>query len=411
MPTHITENKLNEATTAVDIEKLVYGGEGLARQEGQVILVPFVLPGEKVSVTPERVKNGLMRASTAQVLQRSPQRIEPRCEYFADCGGCHLQQTGHVYQVEQKLAILRETLQRLGSLTYEAEIPAVSGEPWNYRNRVQLHFQDGKSGFHRAGSHDIRSVSHCEIASPLLNQTIALLQGAVRQTEWPKFLRSLEIFSNESQIQITVLDSNRAVAARFFDWTKGFLPPQVDGAIEYQALGHTFRISRGSFFQTNRFLLDQLVNVALGDSSGEHAVDLYAGVGLFTLPLSQRFKTVDAVERGGPAFHDLEWNAAHAGATNIRPRRGSAEEFLPRNEGKPELIVADPPRAGLGPTATAELLRILPPQLTIVSCDPATLARDLRKLLPGGYAVEKITLVDLFPQTYHFETVVHLRRA
>lgn len=406
-----TDNQLSAGTTAVEIEKLVYGGEGLARQDGQVILVPFVLPGEKVAITAERVKKGLMRASSSQVLQASPERIEPRCEYFADCGGCHLQQTGHAYQLQQKLVILRETLLRLGGLNYEAEIHAVSGEPWNYRNRVQLHFQDGKSGFHKAGSHDIRSISHCEIASPLLNQTIAKLQGAVRQNEWPKFLRSLEIFSNEEQIQITVLDSNRAVAARFFEWTKGFLPPQVDGAITYQALGYTFRVSRGSFFQTNRFLMDALVEAALGEASGVHAVDLYAGAGLFTLPLAKRFKTVDAVERGGPAFHDLEWNAANAEATNIRPRRGSAEEFLPRNEGKPELIVADPPRAGLGPVATAELLRILPPQLTIVSCDPATLARDLRKLLAGGYGIEKITLVDLFPQTYHFETIVHLRHS
>jgi 23S rRNA (uracil1939-C5)-methyltransferase len=400
-----------ETTITVDIEKLVYGGEGLARQDGQVVLVPFVLPGEKVSITAERVKNGLLRATATTLLQHSPERIMPRCEYFADCGGCHLQQAGAPYQLAQKEAILRETLQRLGGIRYESGIPLISGEPWNYRNRVQLHFQDGKSGFHRAGSHDIRAVSHCEIASPLLNETISKLQNAVRQTEWPKFLRSLEIFSNETQLQITVLDSNRAVAARFFEWTKSFLPPQVDGAIEYQALGYTFRISRGSFFQTNRFLLEALVNAAIGDASGAQAVDLYAGVGLFTLPLAKRFRHVDAVERGGPAFHDLEWNASHAGADNIRPRRGSAEEFLPRNETIPDLIVADPPRAGLGVTATAELLRILPAQLTIVSCDPATLARDLKKLLAGGFALEKITLVDLFPQTYHFETIVHLKRA
>lgn len=386
----------------------MYGGEGLARQDGQVVLVPFTLPGERVAIVPERVKNGLMRASSSELLLPSPERIEPRCEYFANCGGCHLQQAGHVYQLEQKVVILRETLQRLGGLNYDAEIPTVSGEPWNYRNRVQLHFKNGKSGFHRVASHDICSIHHCEIASPLLNETIGKLQGAVRQTEWPKFLQSLEIFSNEREIQITVLDSNRPVAVRFFEWTKSFLPPQVDGAIEYQALDHTFRISRGSFFQVNRFLIDALVNAALSQAGGGHAVDLYAGAGLFTLPLAKRFQTVDAVERGGPAFHDLEWNAANAGATNIRPRRGSAEEFLSANQSKPNLIVADPPRAGLGPAATAELLRILPPQLTIVSCDPSTLARDLRKLLAGGYKIEKITLVDLFPQTYHFETIVHL---
>ena len=159
----------------------------------------------------------------------------------------------------------------------------------------------------------------------------------------------------------------------------------------------------------NRFLVDQLIEIALGDLLGERAIDLYAGVGLFTLPLAERFANVQAVERGGPAYRDLEWNVRESGQ-EIRTVKGSAEEFIRALEETPDVIVADPPRAGLGKELTAELLRIRARQLVIVSCDPTTLARDL-KSMSEVYEIERLTLIDLFPQTFHFETVVKLRRA
>jgi 23S rRNA (uracil1939-C5)-methyltransferase len=234
------------------------------------------------------------------------------------------------------------------------------------------------------------------------------LSSAVKAPQWPRFLRSLELFSNERDLQITVGDATRPVAARFFEWCASFLPSLAPGAIDYEAAGFIFRISRGAFFQVNRFLVDALVEETLLDRSGSSAVDLYAGVGLFSLPLSRRFSEVRAVERGGAAFRDLEWNSRST--PNLQAYKGSAEEFLRGLEQPPDLIVADPPRAGLGPEAVAELLRLKPPQLTIVSCDPATLSRDLKALLPT-FEIERVTLIDLFPQTFHFETIVHLRRA
>jgi 23S rRNA (uracil1939-C5)-methyltransferase len=230
----------------------------------------------------------------------------------------------------------------------------------------------------------------------------------VTQPAWPKFLQSLEVFTNETEIQLNIVDSTKPVAARFFEWCATFLPTLASGAIEYIAAGHRFRISRGSFFQINRFLLDALVQTVMGQIEGAHAVDLYAGVGLFSLPLATRFQKVDAVERSGSAFHDLEWNAAQS-ESGIVPLKASAEEFLGGLSSKPDFLVADPPRSGLGRDAARELLRVGSPLVAIVSCDPATLARDLRVLLEQ-YRIEKITLVDLFPQTYHFETVVHLER-
>jgi 23S rRNA (uracil1939-C5)-methyltransferase len=392
----------------VEIEKLVYQGDGLARLDGQVVLVPFVLPGEQVSVITKRVKNGLLRGSSPHVLKQSPGRTTPRCEYFANCGGCHYQHAHYALELEQKRAILRETLQRLGGITYEKDIHVISGDPWYYRNRIQLHFSNGRSGFRKAESHELCAITHCEISSPVLNEVIAKLQWAAEQPEWPNFLRSLEIFTNETELQLNVVDAVRPVAARFFRWCGSFLPGLVQGAIEYSAAGHTFRISRGSFFQVNRFLIDALVEEVVREKEGTRAVDLYAGVGLFSSALGRRFEAVDAVERSGPAYRDLEWNTTRS-STPIRTVNASAEDFLRELTDTPDLIVADPPRAGLGRDATAELLRVAAPRLTIVSCDPATLARDVRKLL-ATYRIERLTLIDLFPRTYHFETVAHLER-
>jgi 23S rRNA (uracil1939-C5)-methyltransferase len=392
----------------IEIEKLVYGGDGLARLNGQVLLVPFVLPGERVAVSVRRVNAGLLRGTLREVIKAAPERTTPRCEYFADCGGCHYQHSHYNLQLEQKKAVLRETLQRLGGITYENEIAILSAEPWYYRNRIQLHFSDRKMGFHKAGAHEVCSINHCEISSPALNNAISNLQAAIRQPQWPQFLRSLELFTNESQMQLTIVDTMRPIARRFFEWCATFLDSLVTGPIEYPTAEHVFRISRGSFFQVNRFLIDPLVNEVLQGRAGNYALDLYAGVGLFSLPLAQRFARVDAVESGGPAFRDLESNVSRSSSA-IRPVRGSAEEVLRTITETPDLVIADPPRAGLGAHTTAELLRLHPPQIVIVSCDPATLARDLRKML-ATYAIARLTVVDLFPQTYHLETVAHLAR-
>ena len=391
----------------IEIEKLVYGGDGLSRVDGQVVLTPLVLPQEQVSVETTRIKNGLLRGSVTAIEQASPHRVTPRCPYFGACGGCQYQHSDYAFQVEQKRAILLENLQRLGGIKFEGEIKALTGEPWFYRNRIQLHFEKGKSGFHRHGSNQLVPVSDCYIASPLLVEAIQKLSDIVTKHEWPGFLQSLELFSNETELQINVLDSTRPVAARFFEWLKKWLPLAA-GPINYQAAGHSFRISHGAFFQVNRFLIEQLVEEVTGGMGGNHAVDLYAGVGLFSLPLAAKFGRVDSVERSGPAVRDLEFNADQAGLTNITATRADAEEFLRELEDTPDLVVVDPPRSGLGKEAAQELLRVRPKKLVIVSCDPATLARDL-KVLVEGFEVRRMTLVDLFPQTYHLETVVELK--
>ena len=389
----------------VTIEKLVYGGDGLARLDGQVVLTPFVLPGESVTVETTRMTAGLLRGSSSELLTASENRVEARCPYFGVCGGCQYQHAAYRYLIEQKVAILRETLQRLGGIVHEGEIPTITGEPWAYRNRIQLHFEKRQLGFRRAGSHALCAIDRCPISAPLLVEAIDRLQKLAKRREWPDFLRSLELFTNGSDLQVNVLESGKPVAARFFDLCREAIPSVVPGALEYRAAGCNFRIGGGSFFQVNRFLIDALVDEVIGDATGEHAVDLYAGVGLFSLPLAARFGRLEAVERGLSATRDLEHNSRQAG--NISITRGSAEDYLKQLSGRPDLLVVDPPRAGLGGQAVSEILRIKPKRLTVVSCDPATLARDAKALL-GAYRIRRRALVDLFPQTYHFETVVQL---
>jgi 23S rRNA (uracil1939-C5)-methyltransferase len=228
----------------------------------------------------------------------------------------------------------------------------------------------------------------------------------LHDSRWPRFVRSLEVFTDEQQVQLNVLETDRPVARRFFDWCGENIPGLVEGALDYRG---EFRVGSNSFFQVNRFLLDQLVEKALEDSGGETALDLYCGVGLFSLPLARRFRDVTAVESGVAAVRDLQFNAERAGLGNLRAEQGTAEEYLRALEQPPDFVLLDPPRTGLGKAVVQRLCELRSRQVTIVACDPATLARDLVGLTASGYRVEKMTLVDLFPQTFHLETVVRLR--
>jgi 23S rRNA (uracil1939-C5)-methyltransferase len=390
----------------VTIEKLVYGGEGLARIDGQVVLAPFVLPGEAVEIATANKRGGVLRGSLLNIETPSPHRIAPDCPYFSKCGGCQYQHADYAYQLEQKVEVLREVLRRIGKLE-AGDIGVVSGPEWGYRNRVQLHFDNGKLGLLEAGSHRLCAIERCPIASPRLNENIAALAGMVRDRRWPRFLRSLELFTNETETQVNVLESGQPVARRFFEWCAERIPGSQAPALEYPAAGMQFRVGPRSFFQVNRHLIDELVTLVVPQAPGETALDLYAGVGLFALPLAKRFAQVTAVESGGGAVDDLRHNAERAGV-QVNAVKNDTETFLASCEGPVDLVVADPPRAGMGKRVLAELNRIRPKSLVIVACDPSTLARDLAVLVASGFRIEAATLVDLFPQTYHLEVVVRL---
>jgi 23S rRNA (uracil1939-C5)-methyltransferase len=391
----------------VAIEKLVYGGDGLTRRDGQVIFTPYVLPGERAAVETVREKPGLLWTRPLEIEQASPERVPAPCPYFGRCGGCHYQHAAYQYQLQAKREILAEMLRRVGKIGSPQEIQIVSGEPWQYRNRAQFHVAGGRVGYLAARSHSLCAVDTCPISSPKINETLAALVEMARDHRWPGFLRSLEVFTNETDVQLNVLETDRPVARRFFDWCAERIPGLVSGALEYPVEDNRYRVSSGSFFQVNRFLAGRLAEVALEDASGATALDLYAGVGLFSIPLARRFADVVGVESGAGAVRDLKWNVEQAGI-KVTAVQAPAVEYLARLETHPEFVLLDPPRAGIGKEMVLRLIELKPPVLRIVSCDPATLARDLTGLLAGGYHIERITMVDLFPQTYHLETVVGL---
>ena len=380
------------------VDKWVYGGEGLARIEGRVVLVPNVLPGESA-----RIDSGKdVHASLIEVLTPALERVTPACPLFTTCGGCHYQHAPYEYQLARKVEILREQLQRVGKINFEGEIAVISGPPLGYRNRAQFHIANGKIGYLAARSHELVPVEgECPVSSPRLNQALAEMRGRLSDPRFPRFVQALEFFTNETDVQINVIESDRAVARRFYEWCES------KQAIDYTTAFGTFRVSSRSFFQVNRFLVEKLVEAALPEDGGESALDLYAGVGLFALPMARRFGSVTAVETGSSAAHDLEFNASRAELA-VKVEQARVEDYLERLQVAPEFVLADPPRAGLGKDVVGHLQRLAPPRLTIVSCDPATLARDLAGL--SSYEIESLTMVDLFPQTYHLETIARLRR-
>jgi 23S rRNA (uracil1939-C5)-methyltransferase len=394
--------------TEIVVDKLVYGGDGLARLGGRVVLAPFTLPGERVRVRLEREKSDMARGRLLSVLEPSPVRIPPLCPHFTRCGGCHYQHAPYEYELVQKESILRETLRRVGRLEPPLRIEVVSGPDFGYRNRAQFHLDRRRIGFMSAASHALCSVEACPVSSPRLNQALAELSAMAGDRRFPPFLRSIELFTNEAEVQLQVRASDRGVARPFFDWCAERIPGATTGPIDYAAAGERFRVSPRSFFQVNRFLADRLVETALQDAAGDTALDLYAGIGLFTLPLARRFPRVAAVESGGSAARDLAFNAARAGLS-VKIHHADVEAHLGETGERPEFVLADPPRAGLGRQVVSRLLALRPANLVIVSCDPATLARDLAPLLDGGYSLSRLTLVDLFPRTCHLETVAALR--
>jgi 23S rRNA (uracil1939-C5)-methyltransferase len=426
--------------TAVTLEKPVYGGSCLAHAGGKAVFVPLTLPGEEARVHFTETKSGYATAEVDEILSASPDRVAPVCPYFGACGGCNYQHASYAAQLAFKQAILRETLER-GGVSVPAQISALSGDPWGYRNRIRLAFDDaGNPSYRGRRSHAMIPVRECPIAAPLLIQaalTFAECAGAVAHALKPT---EIALFTNADEssllLTITTADAAKVPFEQLAQALKKSLPvlkgielvmeteegrqPRVlaqwgAASLVYRAAGFGYRVDHGAFFQVNRWLVDALVAAVLADHKGALAWDLYAGVGLFARQLTARFDRVVAVESAPASTQAL---AANLKGTRGAPVRSATLDFLRRPQAKgnttqavPDLIVVDPPRTGLGSETTKLLAKIAAPALVYVSCDPATLARDLAALIASGYAIHSITVADLFPQTFHLETVVHLRRA
>ncbi len=429
----------------LNIEKLVYGGDGLARLPaddrgpGKAVFVPFVLPGETVEATLREEKPGFARAQLDGILATSPRRIDPRCPYFQRCGGCHYQHTDYEHQLEIKTAILRENLRRIARLDLDSELHVHPSPPWNYRNRSRFKIQTAPEfavGYYKLNSHELLPVAECPISSPLINRALVAMWRLGRAGSVPSEVQEIEFFANadDSQLLAEVYCLPETAGETFAAELGAVLaeisrvvffaarPAKGEGQGEPRQLGGTgsltyatkltsYRVSAGAFFQVNRHLTDELLDIVAGQrASGATgtALDLYAGVGLFSSVLNREFERVIAVESSPTSHADLLYNSP----ANVKAVRATTELYLENAVGKlrPELVVVDPPRSGLGERVIKGLVKMSAPRLSYVSCDPATLSRDLARLLQSGYRVEEAHLVDLFPQTYHLESVFHLVR-
>lgn len=418
------------------IEKPVYGGAGLARDEGKAIFVPFALPGETVEAHVARDHGSYAEAALDHVLQPSHYRATPPCRYFGECGGCHYQHASYQAQVEMKSQILRETLER-ARITESPEIDVLCGEPLGYRNRIRLQIDrmTSKLCYKKRASNENLAVDLCPIAAPVLQQALKTIQSAGREWRLGQHFTEIELFTNGAQdaMMLTLWSTAReqavadamrtlwaamkkaipqAVGAAAFTAERGkqqgrLVAQTGEPFLNYAAAGRDYRVSIGSFFQVNRFLLDSLVKLVAEERTGKLAWDLYAGVGLFSAALAERFDRVVAVEAAPSAVRDLRRNLQ--GKTH-RVAGASTLEFLRQASGDeaPDSIIVDPPRAGLGKEVAALLAGARTAHITYVSCDPATLSRDLKWLLDSGYHLKAMRMVDLFPQTFHMESVAEL---
>jgi len=428
----------------LSIEKLVYGGDGLAHADGNTVFVPYVLPGEVVRAAVKSKKKKVIWARLLEVTSPSKERAKARCPHFQTCGGCHYQHIPATEQVRLKKEILKETLSRLGGIAWDGPIQEHTAEPFGYRNRAQWAVRSGMPralGYFLPESSTIVPIDECPVLSPGLTQTFGQLQDMARSGTLPNGVLEIEAFADSSDKKIALnvafdkfSDLPTELASRFrrgvpeieslllLDQKKNKFELTGPGFLTHEAGGYNYRVSHLSFFQVNRFLIEDLLKTVTAGAAGDLALDLYAGVGFFTLPLARAFPRVVSVDANLAATRDLRQNAENAGV-QVTLHNEHAEEFLEKTSEKPDLVVLDPPRAGLGAAAAAKLARLGAPQIVYLSCDPATLARDLAVLLgtqkkPTGladhgvrYEIADMHLFDLFPQTFHIETLVRLRRA
>jgi 23S rRNA (uracil1939-C5)-methyltransferase len=398
----------------VNLTTHTYGGETLGRlPDGRAVFVPFALPGEEVRIRLIESKRGYARAELVEVLTASSKRIRPVCKHFTTCGGCHYQHIPYETQLKIKMNILREQLLRLGKVVDAPVNPTVSSpHQYHYRNNIQFQLtEQGSLGFYAAQSEDIFPIQECHLPEGTLN----LL--------WPKLsfekesgLKRVSLRLGSQEDIMLTLESDHPEPPDFLvedlPIAAVFLSPQEmhvlagDSYIFVDVLERSFRVSASAFFQVNTPMAATMVEHVLANlnlKAADSVIDAYAGVGLFSAFLAPRVNRLIAIEDSLLACADFVYNLDEF--DNVELYQGRVEQVLPALEVLPQVILVDPPRSGLDRRAMDGILAMQPEVLVYVSCDPATLARDSRRLTGGGYRLEDITPFDLFPQTYHIESI------
>ena len=394
----------------VEIERILPGGVGLAHAENRTLLVSLAAPGDVVRVRVERTRGKVAFASIVEVIKPSPERVEPPCPYFGRCGGCDFQQLNYEAQLRIKVEIIRDCLHRITQLD---PLPFINIQPspheWRYRARANWQFdpQTRALGYFERGSHRVCDVAECAVLVPELEAVLESLREQLRDG-------SIEIPATD--IDVVAGDVGVSVSSAFNGFNESHpvaTAPGTDyaGEVNRKIGGETYYFSANAFFQTNHALLEKLIHEAVKEAHGSTAIDLYCGVGLFTLPLARSFDQVIGIEFNRTSAEFARRNVENAQLLNARVINARVDDWLQNHSDQRtiDFILLDPPRTGAEPAVIEGILSLRPKQISYVSCDAATLARDLKALRAGGYSLDSVAAFDMFPQTHHVETIVRLR--
>jgi 23S rRNA (uracil1939-C5)-methyltransferase len=401
-------------TFEIRIERLVYRGDGMGRlADGRAAFVPFVIPGEFVRLRLNEEKPRYVRAELLEVLESSTQRVSPRCCHFTYCGGCHYQHMNYAAQVEAKSAILREQLERIGGLKEIQPIEIIAAqEPWYYRNHVQFHLtQDGKLGFQKAHSNHTFAIRECHLLEAAINQVwpqidIEPVLGLERVSLRLGMNGDLMLILESSEPQPLDFSIEELAISVVHEGPQGSLVLAGSNHTGMDVSGRQFVVSSGSFFQVNTLQAGVMVRQILENlplNNSMTVLDVYCGVGLFSAFLAPKVKNLVGIEISPEACDDFTANLDEFDHVSLY--EAPAEDVLGSIDFNPDAIIMDPPRDGLGIKTLDGILAQGASHLVYVSCDPATLARDAKRLAAGGYKIRKIALIDMFPQTYHLESI------
>jgi 23S rRNA (uracil1939-C5)-methyltransferase len=401
-------------TFEVQIEKMAYGGDAIGRlPDGKVVFVPYAIPGEVVQIRLVEEKPRHASAELVQVVQAAPVRVSPRCQHFSYCGGCHYQHISYHQQLQDKAAILKEQLERMGG--FEA-VPTVeimpSLQPWYYRNNIQFHLTaKGKLGYHRAHSNQPFAIQECHLPETTLNDLWPLIDSepvpglgriSLRTGADGEMMIILES-DNDQPVDFSVEDLPVSVVQ-----VNGFGKIVLAGSdhITMEVLSRKFHVSANSFFQVNTQQAAEMVDYLLKyltPKAEQTVVDAYCGVGLFSAFLAEKVKRLVGIEISPEACEDYTTNLDDF--DNVELYEAQVEDVLNSVNFQADFMVLDPPRSGLGTKTVQGVLAQGARQLAYVSCDPATLARDAKQLSAGGYLLKNIAFFDVFPQTYNIESI------
>jgi 23S rRNA (uracil1939-C5)-methyltransferase len=404
-------NDQGDETFEVVIERILPGGLGLAHSPGRTFMVALAAPGDRLRVRVDRVKGNVAFASIVEILEPASVRVEPPCPYFGRCGGCNFQQLSYQAQLDAKIEIIRDCLRRLGGIE---DLPPFEITPapneWHYRARAQWQYDAVRQrlGYFEANSRHVCDVAECAVLVPELQRELEALRERMTQGQLPDDARYFRAVVGDEDLSVAA-----GVGRRLSE------PPAVAGGPDFASEtitrtipGARYHLSADSFFQTNIDLVPALIDSALADGRGETAIELYSGVGLFTVPLARRFANVIAVEDDAAASDFARQNLADASLVKAEVINQDVADWLEevsiQRALQIDFLLLDPPRTGAESRVISGIVRLKPKRISYVSCDPATLARDLKKLIVGGYSITSIQALDMFPQTHHVETVVLL---